>query len=586
MPSAIQLLSDSLISKIAAGEVVERPSSVVKELVENALDAGATEISVEVEKGGRSLIFVGDNGGGMSAEDLGLAVQRHATSKIHDEKDLFAIRSLGFRGEALAAIAAISFLRIESRKEGEEVGNFIELEGGQTTREGKASLPAGTRIQVRQLFYNTPARLKFLKSPETEALHIKNVLEAYALSYPETAFVFRRDGREELTLKRGESLEERIRSLLGEEIAGSLFPFQGTVSSLEISGYCSSPELNSSTTRSLFFFVNGRYVKDRTLQHAVLSSYENLLMKGRFPWAVLYLQIPPGQVDVNVHPTKAEVRFANGSVVHDGVREVIRKKLSERPWQTSPLTPLLSKERGAEGGERSDPAVTLPLIPSHQGRGTQFHFTQTAYGSLQVIGQVHGTYLVCESADNLVLIDQHAAHERIGFEKLKKQYEGQGGSPKGDSPKGGSPKGIESQRLLIPENIDLAPSETALLKKYSDELHTFGLDVDFFGGNTFVIRAIPALLNGADYPALIQDLVAEIATFEKLTPLQEKFHEVLERIACHRQVRAGDRLSSLEIQALLRDLEGIPFSSNCPHGRPVGIEISWKELEKGFRRRL
>ncbi|MDO8643914.1 MAG: DNA mismatch repair endonuclease MutL, partial [bacterium] len=327
MSSPIQVLPDSLITKIAAGEVVERPASVVKELVENSLDSGATEITVQMEQGGRDSLFVADNGSGMNAEDLRMAIQRHATSKIKKEEDLFQIQTLGFRGEALAAIASISFLRIESRKKGEETGSFIELEGGKVVKEGKISIPIGTRIFIRQLFFNTPARLKFLKNPETEGNHILDLIQSYALISPKIAFHLKQNQKEEIEVRAGETFEERVCSLFGEQVSKSLLPYEGAVSQIKAAGFCSSPGLTSGTRRSLFFFVNGRLVKDRVLQHAVLSAYESLLMKGRFPWVILYLEIPYQYVDVNVHPTKAEVRFTNGSVVHDAVRGVIRKKL-------------------------------------------------------------------------------------------------------------------------------------------------------------------------------------------------------------------------------------------------------------------
>lgn len=600
-------LPEGLIAKIAAGEVIERPFSVVKELVENSLDAGAGHIQVEVEEGGRRRITVIDDGSGMNRDDAILALERHATSKIASEEDLFRIGTLGFRGEALPSIAAVSQMTIETRGTGEEVGVRIEAEGGKIVRTGVSPLPRGTRITVRNLFFNTPARLKFLKSRETEFSHIASWVETIALSRPAVGFSLQHNGKVEIRSNPQTETRLRIRDILGEEIAEFLHPVEGHRGRMEVGGFASDHRATGASAKSLFFFVNGRPVRDRTLQHAVLAAFENLLMKHRTPWVVLYLTVPADQVDVNVHPTKSEVRFANGGLVHDFVREGVRQAVDKASSASLPFSTLVaaydsSTPRSVSSGclasggflnglrgeplrkaedlsestfKRSDFAPGSPgpernrfiMLASSAGFEGRFPSQEV----VRIIGQVHGTYLVCETPDKLVLIDQHAAHERIGFEKLKREYEA---------------GGIAKQQLLIPQNFDLRPSQGEVLKKYLEELRRVGLDVEFFGGNTFILRTIPVLLEGTDCVSLIVDLIEALQSFEKLTPLEERIHEVLERIACHRQVRAGDRLTNEEIGALLREMVTTPSAGQCPHGRPAVIEVPFADIEKWFRRRL
>lgn len=557
MPRVFRL-SDQLISKIAAGEVIERPYSVVKELVENSIDAGAKEIQVEVEEGGRKRVTVIDDGCGMSPEDARLALERHATSKLGSEEDLFRIQTLGFRGEALPSIAAISWMVLESAEGKGGEGVRIEIEGGRLLKETGSSLVRGTRITVQNLFFNTPARLKFLKSKETEFSHIAAWLEAVAIGRPDVGFVLRHNGKVELRSDVQSEHRLRIRDVLGEEIAEFLHPVSFSRGSLRVEGFVSDHRATSTSAKSFFFFVNGRIVRDRTLQHAVLSAYENLLMVHRYPWVTLHLEVPPGFVDVNVHPTKAEVRFANASLIHDLVRDAVRQSLRGESFRKA-------EDLSEPTSERSD--SNRFMMPASSA-GLEGRFPPQA---IRVIGQVHATYLICETEDKLVLIDQHAAHERIGYEKLKREYES---------------GGVARQQLLIPQNFDLRPSESEVLKKYLPDLEKVGIEVEFFGGNTFIIRSVPILLDGTDFVSLVTDLVESLQSFEKLSPLTERIHEVLERIACHRQVRAGDRLTNEEIAFLLEEMKRTDFRNQCPHGRPSILQVPFNEIEKWFKRRL
>lgn len=562
----IRKLPDLLIAKIAAGEVIERPFSVVKELTENSIDAGAQNIQIEIEEGGRKSITLIDDGIGMTREEALLSLERHATSKLGSEEDLYRIRTLGFRGEALPSIAAISWMTLETTASGGGTGVRIEVEGGKVVKTGSSALPKGTRIEVRNLFFNTPARLKFMKSRETEFSHIAAWVESVALSRPDAGFTLRHNGKMELQTAAGVEGRMRVADVLGGGVAEFLRPVSFQRSQIALKGFVSDQRAGSSSAKSLFFFVNGRVVRDRTLQHAVLSAYENLLMKHRTPWVVLYLTVPPDFVDVNVHPTKSEVKFANGRLVHELVREGVRGALQLGPGVLPPASAELARPLPLTHRDPQDDRAPLPI--RERGLGTP---VISAGEGVRILGQVHGTYLVCETDDKLVLIDQHAAHERIGFEKLKGQLEA---------------GGIESQQLLIPQNFDLRPSQGEVLKKYGDSLKTVGLEVEFFGGNTFILRSIPALLQGSDFVSLIEDLVESLQSFEKMTPLEERINEVLERMACHRQVRAGDRLSPEEIGVLLKEMGETRFSGQCPHGRPSILEIPFGEVEKWFRRRV
>ncbi len=604
----IQKLDDDLVSKIAAGEVIERPFSVIKELVENALDADATHIDIEVEQGGRKKMVVLDNGHGMSREEALLALERHATSKIKTAEDLFQINTLGFRGEAMPSIASVSQMTLETkaRDDGPQaIATRLELSGVKLMTTTSCSLPEGTRITIENLFFNTPARLKFLKTPETEFSHIASWVESMALGRPDVAWSLRHNGKMEWQTPKIASdnpLKERMAQVLGMDVVEWMHPVNKQRNRLSIHGFVADHRAGSRNAKSIYLYVNGRMVRDRTLQHAITSAYENHLMKHQYPWVVLFLEVPPDFVDVNVHPAKTEVRFANSSIVHEFVRSAVREALvpanpvahtSESiggsPFAGFDFTAMRPREESVSSipqeilslpfqSSRSFVAERAPSESHVHSPGESRHESHSGVAAtldvlnqVRVLGQVHQTYLVCETSESLVLIDQHAAHERLGYEALRLQWE------KGP---------MEVQHLLVPYHLDLLPSQGEILKQYHDGLASLGLDVDHFGGPTYLVRSIPTLLVGTDIRELLEDLVESLQKYEKLTPFEERIHEVLERMACHHQVRAGDKLSSEEIQHLIAEMKKNPHANQCPHGRPTVLELRFSEVEKLFRRRV
>lgn len=578
----IQKLSEELISKIAAGEVIERPFSVVKELVENSIDAGATEIVVELEEGGKKKITVIDNGSGMASDEVELALESHATSKLQSDDDLFRIKTLGFRGEALSSIAAVSSLTLESvLGQGlNNVGDKVEVEGGKFIRKTPSAILRGTRISVERLFFNTPARLKFLKSKETEFSHTASWIESMALCRPDIRFVLKHQGKTEFQARPTDEFRFRIRDVLGGEVAEYARPVSLVRGGMSVAGYVTDHRITSTTTRSLFFFVNGRLVKDRILQHAVMAAYTNLLMHHHYPWVILHIQVPPDFVDVNVHPTKSEVKFAQSNLVHELVQSALRESLSKgRPGEVSKKAIVSEFSLSGESQviQHSQKDFVVPASLPQAGYSPSIsqdvpaNVSTLFSPSLKIIGQVHSTYLVCEMTDKLILIDQHAAHERIGFEALKKQFEN---------------GGIQRQQLLIPQTFDLRPSQGEILKKYLGDLEKVGLEVEFFGGNTFILRGIPILLEGTDFISLMAALIESLQEYGQLDPLEKRVYEILETMACHQQVRAGDQLSNEEIQSLVQEMNTTRFADQCPHGRPSVLEVSFDELEKLFKRKV
>ncbi|BCA80048.1 DNA mismatch repair endonuclease MutL [Desulfuromonas sp. AOP6] len=598
MKHRIQLLPEKLCNQIAAGEVVERPSSVVKELVENSLDAGATEVRVEVEKGGRSLIRIVDNGSGMGREDAFLSLERHATSKIRTDEDLFAIRTLGFRGEALPSIAAVSRLTLRTREEDSLEGSEIYLEGGTVRRADAIGMPRGTTIEVRNLFFNLPARRKFLRREETELGHIGDVVTKMALARPDVQFKLSHNGRVLLDVYRHDSLRQRALALLGKTLASDLVAVEGDGQDLKVTGLVSQPSSTRSTTSAMFAFVNGRYVRDRVIQHAILDGYRNLLLKGRYPVVVLFIEMDPQLVDVNVHPTKHEVRFREQSLVHDFIAATVRDALrpaawlkeeprpeigrdARAPWEdasrpiSSPLPPGLplpapssaprfeAREVADPFGSPSAPALSLPEKNICRDSSAGF------FSSLILIGQFGHSYLLCQEGDDLILIDQHAAHERIGFERLKSQLR-QGK--------------IERQALLFPDVLEFDFRQAALVQEHLDDLQRLGFEMEPFGGNSFVLKAVPQLLHKADPVALLRDVAGELAQIGQSDMLEEALDQVLILMACHTMVRANQKLSLPQMQALLNDMDTVDFKGHCPHGRPVMQRLSRGEIEKMFKR--
>lgn len=544
---SINLLPQELISKIAAGEVVERPASVVKELIENSLDAGATEIWIEAQGGGLKFIKVVDNGCGIPKTDVELAFQRYATSKLCKLEDLEKISTLGFRGEALPSIAAVAQVEMLTRAEEDDIGTLIVIENGQIIRKEKQSRYRGTSVVVRHLFRNFPARLKFLKSTASENRHMADVVSHYALAFPEVKFHFTLEKRQVLSTAGNGDLREAVAAVYGFDIAKQMIEVVGTESPLSIFGLISPPSISRSTRDYLNFFINRRWIRSSIVVHAVEEAYHSWLLTGEYPIAILNLSLPPQEIDVNVHPAKMEVRFRDTHLVFTAVRKFIRNTLATK-------TPV-AKVRSADMG--TSPQTSLFSVPKS---GT---FNTT---TLRVIGQLASTYIIAEDADGLFLIDQHAAHERILFEKILKQH---------------AKQEVEIQGLLEPVNLELDPKRDEILRVYGDKLEEFGIKLEPFGARTYLLRAIPAVINMTNLADTICNLLDSLATEQELRKPEER---IASTIACHSAVRAGDTLTIEELKELAKQLEQTEQPQTCPHGRPTMIHLSSRQLEKEFRR--
>jgi DNA mismatch repair protein MutL len=728
----IRILPENLTNKIAAGEVVERPASVAKELVENALDAGSKEVVVEIESGGRRLIKVSDTGSGMSRDDALLCLERHATSKIACDADLFSLSTLGFRGEALPSIASVSRLTISTRTSDTVEGTEIYVEGGRVKEVKGCGMAAGTVIAVRNLFFNTPARLKFMKSSDTEGGHVGELLTRLAISRPEVRFSYLNDGK--LVFRALDAdLKERVATMLGRSIAASLYPVCYEDSAgLKVTGLVAAPECSRSAASHLYTYINGRFIKDKVVQHAILQAYRNFLERGRYPVVAVFIEISPGEVDVNVHPTKHEVRFREQGRVHDVIQSAVESVLKETPWLKrvapgrepsaargpvsqapvrveplsagapatppsyaglrKPVTPGTPNEAAkatdlpGDSGLVSGAAVApladslrtaVQAAPSGSGEATlqagqttvhavqagqtTVHAVQAGqttvltgevagesplqlirqtvveapsqstagvsaarvaevrellvdyqprpqpplrsggfspftastkpepctdgagsletvdtppkeggyFSSLSVIGQFNASYILCQKGSDLVLIDQHAAHERVAFEKLKGEFAG---------------REVDSQGLLFPETVDLSFRESAVLLEHRDEIARLGFELEEFGGSTWLLKGVPQILSGTKYLRTIRDILEELASLSRSRTFTDIQEDILARIACHSVVRGRRTLSQQEITALFRQMDATDFSSNCPHGRPVMQSITLAEIEKMFKR--
>ena len=576
----IRILPDHIASQIAAGEVIERSASVVKELVENALDAGAMEITIEIEGAGKRLIAVIDNGAGIPEEEIGLAVSRHATSKLARAEDLFRIQTLGFRGEALASIGSVSRMTVESRTTDARVGARLDVDGGKLGKIKEVGLPQGTRIIVQDLFYNVPARLKFLKTDNTERRHIEALVTRYAMAYPDVRWELVVDDKLSLQTSGNGDRREVLASLYGVDVARQMLVVDFKENGAHIYGFISPISLTRSNRREITIFVNGRWVKDTAVTAAIIKAYHTMLMVGRYPIVVLFLDLPPETVDVNVHPAKAEVRFREGNLVFSRTQRAVRRAL----LASSPIPDL--RPRQLWGGEqekdrgRVDPAwgmsaeiqtdqvldeeTNQPRISIHTGA-----FDSDALPLLRLIGQVASTYLVAEGPDGLYLIDQHAAHERVLFEQLMAQQ---------------SQDNVPAQNLLEPVNVVLPPEKARLLEEQLPILSHLGFDVEPFGPNTFSVRAIPALLLGGDPEAALNVLVEDFEEDE--SPLASaKEARITARICKRMAVKGGQTLSPEEQRALLQNLEKCQSPRTCPHGRPTMIHLSVDMLERQFGRK-
>ncbi|MCB9638744.1 MAG: DNA mismatch repair endonuclease MutL [Myxococcales bacterium] len=711
----VQLLADDLINKIAAGEVVERPASVVKELVENSLDANAGRIDVELERGGKHLIRIVDDGFGMSEEDAVMSLQRHATSKLRNQDDLFRIMTMGFRGEAIPSIASVSRFVMETHNEEHENGVRVEVEGGKGPVVSPVGRPVGTTIEVHDLFFNVPARRKFLKADSTEVSHIAETMTRLALANPEVRFKLTHNRRVQLQCPATSDLRERIGSLLGRQIGEAMYPFEMSEGWLKLRGYFSRPDITSQNTKGIYFFVNGRFIRHRSFAHACQEAYRGSMEKGRYPYIVLFLEIDPAEVDVNVHPQKIEVRFHRESDIYNRLYSSLRNAIARTPWvekgkgrleraaiaqqekssetneeashvsdvseptqapmvqehdtdasspsvaptavptpSTAPASakapmqaaPSVAKPRPSESMPTSSSGASLamqetpaaprnfdefrarflkaaqeqklaieepieetrfaPLPSAQKGlpflpgwdppkeKGPQDEGPNTPspapapkeappkgipvqheperlgfFSSLRYIGQFVQMYLLFEYQDRLILLDQHAAHERVTYQRLLDGFQ---------------QERIPQQPYLVAPHLELGIVAAQQAEQFQDTLTKLGIHLEPFGGQTFVLRAVPVFLKKADPLELITDLLDEIAKGYKTASIDQRRDELLMRMACHGSVRGSHKLSAEEVRSLLHQLDEIEFKGNCPHGRPIFFEMTRAELEKRFHR--
>jgi DNA mismatch repair protein MutL len=581
----IRILSPEVASQIAAGEVIERPASVVKELVENALDAGADQVSIRTESAGRRLIEVSDDGCGIPPKELSMSVERHATSKLSKASDLLNIGTLGFRGEALASIGSVSRMSITSRVASNEMGVTLSIDGGVPSYVQPVGAPIGTLVSVKDLFYNLPARLKFLKKDTTERRHIDSLTTRYALAYPHVRFQLTQERRIALQTSGNGDCREALASLLGPDVARQMLEVASSGEKMKVSGFISPTSVTRGSRRWITFYVNGRPVVDPALSAALTKAYHTLLMVGRYPLAVLFLELSPEAVDVNVHPTKAEVRFRQPSEVFTSVQSAVRRALlAHNPVQAlnsqlrwSP--PDIEVEKISGDGSDWGAFGSSSSKPMDERYGEAYddeipqEYPQTEMPTervplLRAVGQVASAYLVAEGPDGLYLIDQHAAHERVLFERLLSM---------------GSSE-ITSQALLQPVSVELPPSRARLLEDQIPVLSRYGFKVEAFGPNTFLVRAIPTLLSNISPTEALLVLVEDFEEDEK--PLQSKVEErIIGRVCKRAAIKAGQSLSIQEQRALIQELEACQSPRTCPHGRPTMIHLSVDLLDRQFGRK-
>jgi len=649
----IRVLSDNVANKIAAGEVVQRPASVVKELLENALDAGATRIRIEVEAGGRKLIAITDNGCGMGQDDAMLAFERHATSKIHDADDLLNIDTLGFRGEALPSIASVSRFTLETRQTEDKAGTHIEIAGGRLLKVEEAGAPPGTAITVRDLFFNTPARKKFLKAESTELAHIAALVTHYALAYPDKHFELHSATHNMITASPVPTHAERLYQLLGRDTLNQLIPLAAEADlertgipepppwrrsedyeppprgKVRLHGFVSKPELQKLNRNSIFVFVNHRLVRDRLVQHALTDAYRNIIPPTVFPVVLLFLEMPPTEVDANVHPAKTEVRFRQQGFVHDFVRDGVRAALMKaRPVPqfrreiTAAPTAAVALSPGADLPRPDDAmaetggfALTAQALPARTGSfafdGGEFvgstgivgayraatpsapvlHPAQAANGSpcgaasediaepegesvpqllsLRPLGQVRESFILAVNPEGLWIIDQHVAHERVLFERVLRQRQ---------------TESIPIQKLLMPIVVELTPGQQAVFAEISDELQRNGFEVELFGSRTIVVKAVPAGVESCDIEHLLGELLGEFEREQQVMNLDAIRHRIAASIACHAAIKVNMPLDQNKMEWLIKELAKTECPMSCPHGRPVVLRYSVKDIQKAFKR--
>ncbi|MCT4575395.1 MAG: DNA mismatch repair endonuclease MutL [Alphaproteobacteria bacterium] len=600
----IKLLPDNIVNQIAAGEVVERPASVIKELVENSIDAGATKIDVSVRNGGASFISVSDNGCGMDKDDLSMSIQRHATSKMESE-DLFAINTFGFRGEALASISSIARVSIKSKKDGNAEAWELKVEGGKNVEIKPTALNEGTKIEIRDLFFATPARLKFLKADSTETRYIKEVVEKIAMANPEVSISLVNNDKKVFNFVSSD-LQDKIYDIVGKEFSEKSIEIKSNVNEIEISGFIGVPSFNKANSLYQYVYVNGRPIKDKFIMGAIRAGYMDVIEHGRYPVVVLFIKLPPKEVDVNVHPAKTEVRFKDNRVIRGALVHSIREAIeNNRGENTQGIFEIKSKfDTGYKSVDKSkmfsnrsfgEPKFSkinysdykefekplrqndlMEVAPSVKAEMVNEELMEEQAPSIDLYpmgsakAQLHKNYIISQTEDAVFLIDQHAVHERIVYESIK------------DNLKSG---GVSAQNLLIPEVVELKDESINILLNKQSDLYKLGLEIENFGEGAVVVRSVPALLkNKVDIKQLVNDLADELLSLGESDLLETKLYEVCATIACHGSVRSGRVLSITEMNELLRQMEKCKNIQQCNHGRPTYVKLTLKDIEKLFNR--
>jgi len=589
----IHLLSERVTNKIAAGEVVERPASVLKELVENSLDAGADQVDVEVVEGGRRVLTVADNGRGMNADDALMSIQRYATSKIGDVEDIESISTMGFRGEALAAISSVSRFKLTTRSEESDAGTEVVVSGGKVQDVQSAGCPLGTKIEVRNMFFNVPARRKFMRTARTEFTHVKQKFLVYALANPAVGMTLKSDERTVFSLTPGDGLEDRIGAIYGESLSSALRTVEHSYAGVNIRGYVALPRVARSDRSDQYIFINNRPATAPVLAYAIREGYHTLMPSGRHPVLFLFLQLDPGLVDVNVHPTKREVRFRRSNDVRDAMIGAIRKAL-ETPSSAAPVPPREDGGHAAFGGLDKRSSIDIQDLPKapvfqyprmsmlderplqdrsateiSQGEGELETGADTPWARCRVLGQIGGLFVVLETEDGMVLMDPHAAHERVMFDKFMDQVvNGK----------------VHSQGLLAPETLDMSPDNAAVIRKNEEVLKDLGFGISSFGGDSFIVDSVPSCIGEVSIAEVVENLAKAADRGGKASSAEHGARERIAMAACKAAVKAGDMLSLSEIEKLVVDLALTKMPYTCPHGRPTMIFMSFKELQKKFGR--
>jgi DNA mismatch repair protein MutL len=577
--SNIRILPENVANQIAAGEVIERPASVVRELLDNSIDAGADRVNIKIEEGGKRLIRLHDNGSGMDRDDMLLALERHATSKISTVSDIFSIRTLGFRGEALPSICSVSKMEITSRTSDQLTAHRLKAQGGEFITIDEVGAPAGTTIEVRDLYYNTPARRKFLKADKTETGHIIDTISRIAL--PFTGLQLRLDdtrGKTLLNLPASENELNRLTALFGRDVSLSLIDTYFEANGFEIKAYLSPPDYSRARGDRIYIYVNNRNIRDKLVIRAIMEGYGQRLMKGRYPQVALFIKADPMLVDINVHPAKQEVRFDKGQFVYRAILSGIDKALKDQLNPFSFETSTVSKNRYAgeisldkEIKEAAKPEWEYSIEPSETKELVDKSIIEQEHlikERPRIIGSLKDTYLLFQDGNGLLMIDQHAAHERIVYETLKKKYHA---------------SKVECQHFLIPVSLELSIKEGRILEEKLDQLSHLGFDIEHFGGNSFILRSVPAILVNTDWESFLKDLIPVLEDTDDILN-DVSMDKILTVIACHGAVRAGHRLSEREMALMMDQLTDLELPTNCPHGRPVFKKFTYSEIERMFKR--